>query len=39
MPTFRRATLGREFKNFNDAISFYKSPEMKVQLLKIELEF
>ena len=31
------ATLGKEFKNFDEAIAHYKNPQMKVELLKIEL--
>ena len=30
-------TLGKEFANFNEATEAYKSPEMKTELLKIEL--
>ena len=37
MPNTMRATLGRDFKNFDDAVKFYKSPEMKTALLKIEM--
>ncbi len=37
MPNSMRASLGKDFKNFNEAIMFYKSPEMKVELLKVEL--
>lgn len=33
----RRGTLGREFKNFDEAVRFYKSPEMKTELLKVEM--
>ena len=29
-------TLGREFKNFDEAIAHYKNPQMKIELLKIE---
>lgn len=29
--------LGKDFKNFDEAISHYKNPQMKVELLKIEL--
>lgn len=32
-------TLGKEFKNFDEAISHYKNAQMKVELLKIELGF
>ena len=31
------ATLGKEFQNFGEAISHYKNPQIKVELLKIEL--
>ena len=37
MPNTKRATLGRDFKNFDDAVKFYKSPEMKTELLKVEM--
>jgi hypothetical protein len=30
-------TLGKEFKNFAEATSHYKSPEMQIALLKVEL--
>lgn len=30
-------TLGKEFKNFAEATNHYKSPEMKIALLKVEL--
>ncbi len=29
--------IGKDFKTFNDAAKHYKSPEMKTELLKIEL--
>jgi hypothetical protein len=32
-------TLGKDFKNFNEAVRHYKNPTMKVELLKIELGF
>ena len=32
-------TLGKEFKNFDEAIAHYKNAQMKVELLKIELGF
>lgn len=31
-------TSGRDFKNFDEATRHYKSPEMKTELLKIELK-
>ena len=31
------ATLGKEFQSFEEAISHYKNPQIKVELLKIEL--
>ena len=30
-------TIGKEFANFDEAVKNYKSPEMKTELLKIEL--
>ena len=30
-------TIGKEFANFTEAAKNYKSPEMKTELLKIEL--
>ncbi len=32
-------TIGREFKSFDEAAAAYKTPEMKIELLKIELGF
>ena len=29
--------IGKEFKNFDEATKHYKSPEMKTELLKIEM--
>jgi hypothetical protein len=29
--------LGTEFKNFDEAVSHYKNPTLKVELLKLEL--
>jgi hypothetical protein len=33
-----RRSLGKDFKNFNEAAAAYKNPQIKVELLKIELE-
>ena len=33
----RRGSLGREFKSFDEAVKAYKSPEMKTELLKVEM--
>lgn len=30
-------TLGKEFANFDEAARHYKSPEMKTELLKVEM--
>ncbi len=30
-------TLGKEFKSFDEAVSHYKNPTMKLELTKIEL--
>jgi hypothetical protein len=30
-------TIGKDFANFDEAVRNYKSPEMKTELLKIEL--
>jgi hypothetical protein len=30
-------TIGKDFANFDEAVKNYKSPEMKTELLKIEL--
>lgn len=32
-------TLGKQFANFDEAARHYKTPEMKTELLKIELGF
>lgn len=32
-------TLGKQFANFDEATRHYKTPEMKTELLKIELGF
>ena len=37
MPNNRRGTLGREFRNYEDAKDAYKSQEIKSELDKIEL--
>ncbi|RUP42336.1 MAG: hypothetical protein EKK63_01785 [Acinetobacter sp.] len=37
MPNILRGSLGRDFKNFDDAVLGYKSPALKVALLNIEL--
>ena len=29
--------LGTDFKNFDEAISHYKNPQMKIELFKIEM--
>lgn len=39
MPNVMRGSLGRDFKNFDEAVKFYKSPEMKTALLKVEMGF
>ena len=30
-------SLGKDFKNFNEATKSYKNPQIKVELLKIEM--
>ena len=32
-----RRSLGKDFKNFNEAAAAYKNPQIKLELLKIEL--
>lgn len=32
-----RRSLGKDFKNFDEAISYYKNPTIKTKLLQIEL--
>ena len=39
MPRSRRASLGKYFNTFDEAIANYKNAEIKMQLLKIELGF
>ena len=31
-------TLGKEFANFDEAIKNYKNPQMKLEILKIEMD-
>jgi hypothetical protein len=33
------ASLGKEFKNFDEAIANYKNPQLKLELLKLQLGF
>jgi hypothetical protein len=37
MPNMMRGSLGRQFSTFDEAVRSYKSPEMKTELLKVEL--
>ncbi len=37
MPKSIMASLGNQFNNFDEAISNYKNPELKMQLLKLQL--
>ena len=32
-----RRSLGKDFKNFNEAANAYKNPQIKLELLKIEM--
>jgi hypothetical protein len=33
-----RRTFGKNFKNFDEATKSYKNPQIKIELLKIEME-
>jgi hypothetical protein len=33
------ASLGKEFNNFDEAIANYKNPQLKLELLKLQLGF
>ncbi len=32
-------SLGKDYQNFDEAVSSYKNPQIKVELLKIEMGF